>query len=103
MASESKHTPGPWEAHYPEGSNGYWYIEPDSRPNGTGRIATAYHADTPEQVASNARLIAAAPDLLVALEELYTHHAYKDPEAQKALDTPVMAKARAAIAKAKGE
>lgn len=53
----SKHTPGPWIA---KGDNVYEENEP-------GRIAKTC-GGTDEQAAANARLIAAAPDLLEALK-----------------------------------
>jgi hypothetical protein len=47
----------------------------------------------------DARLIAAAPDLLEVLEELLTHF---EPGTHRVLASPQVVKARAAIAKAKG-
>lgn len=60
----TKHTPGPWHTGKPELSNGYVWINP---PDGCcGEIATAWHIDQGSAEA-NARLIAAAPDLLETL------------------------------------
>ena len=65
----SKHTPGPWEA-----SEGYpsdvWHVD---MPNRTLSVSVSRHEtdDMPvEEVQANARLIAAAPDLLAALERI---------------------------------
>ena len=94
-----RHTPGPWEA--------------TTTPAGKGKVvdrigasicnttAGAYKTQT-----ANARLIAAAPDLLEALEELHDRVAgecgcslYRDEsDADFNLDQRI----RAAIAKAKG-
>lgn len=55
-----KHTQGPWKAEWDD--NGQWYIEP------LGITGHALRGDSGECVESaNAHLIAAAPDLLEAL------------------------------------
>ena len=65
----SKHTPGPWKAHFEEA---YFVTGPDR-----GRVAMMMNLKGPhglggrrsgEESAANARLIAAAPDLLEALQ-----------------------------------
>lgn len=87
------HTPGPWEMNV--GIDGAVVYHPDQ-----GTIA-----DVPMDLSDhphNARLMAAAPDLLEALEELL--HA-PDPDEVEDF-TPLyraITKAHAAIAKAKGE
>ena len=65
----SGNTPGPWEA-----SEGYpsdvWHVD---MPNRTLSVSVSRHEtdDMPvEEVQANARLIAAAPDLLAALERI---------------------------------
>jgi hypothetical protein len=104
----SKHTPGPWEA------NGYHIRQ---RITGTRSIAevayTGPHHTPPNEYPkscrlvdeANARLIAAAPDLLEALEKCAAvigapqeGHWATDDEVNDAYDSAV-----AAIAKAKGE
>jgi len=59
----SKHTPGPWELHL--GYNGAFRIEKD------GVVITdrGPYLDRHLEMHANARLIAAAPDLLEALKE----------------------------------
>ncbi len=61
----SKHTPGPWEA-----AERGEYLDYGGRSRvifGDGiRLAVVHHNDVPEDEA-NARLIAAAPDLLAAI------------------------------------
>ena len=81
----SKHTPGPWRV----GGRGEYLNQLNIEPC----IGVAYGHDV--ELIANARLIAAAPDLLEALEALI--------EDQRDASLPVLAKARAAIAKAKGE
>ncbi len=87
----SKHTPGPWFA----ASEGSYKVA--SVTSNTG-----IYADTlPEaaQIAADARLIAAAPDLLSVCKELVASAAYWSD-----YDVPVgiVDRLRAAIAKAEG-
>ena len=84
----SKHTPGPWKF---IDIIGCCAIETPSRQ------LLKYISPTATNVA-NARLMAAAPDLLEALEEFMAHG-----EQAFGHDFDVMIKARAAIAKAIGE
>jgi hypothetical protein len=87
----SKHTPGPWRVvdswndYMVEGQNGEEIIWQDGPHN------------TPTINKANARLIAAAPDLLEALVAIVGNSSI-----QRVSDE-LHAKARAAIAKAKGE
>lgn len=102
---EFKGTPGPWEA---------------CRNNvHTGQIATIHHCfgndwvevwsldwpDTEEKQEANAKLIAAAPDLLKALQCLVK--SYDDFRTRTGRDSkpqsPELLKAKAAISKALGE
>jgi hypothetical protein len=136
----SKHTPGPWVAtcsdvvgERPIGDSGlrFWNVEESDGPKYRGNVASVFSAEhiggiTIAERNANARLIAAAPDLLEALEgtlgllrqaqDILTAYLHPDsardgdeavsallglldgPE-QRAIETP----ARAAIAKAKGE
>ncbi len=61
----SKHTPGPWKIEYSDTST-----RPDLKIKGNMLVATTppLHSDREinEEVKANARLIAAAPDLLAA-------------------------------------
>jgi hypothetical protein len=90
----SKHTPGPvWTAH-------------DKRPHchgfsifaGNEFVAFVGDSDGRTDCASNARLIAAAPELLEALKDLLE---WFDDESRSPRPAPLK-KARAAIAKAEG-
>ncbi len=91
----AQHTPGPWfVAHLPDGQGSWVACDPD----GCGIHADgSYMAVCVSPIGeANARLIAAAPDLLAALEGLF-----------RLLDAgslyePQAFAARAAIAKAKG-
>lgn len=98
----SGHTPGPWtveDGHTQRDSGGirYWQIT-----DGQDAIACnqfCYAGSSPEVNAANARLIAAAPDLLAALEMMIADFAD-----YPASERPCLAfdRARAAIARAKG-
>ena len=93
-----KHTPGPWEAVDSLTIRGPFCIGDPSRP---GWLIAGLPANIPEaERVANARLIAAAPELLEALqaiEVLFTPLA-RDSTAATWID-----KARAAIAKAAGQ
>ena len=98
-----KHTPAPWRV----SSESPRIIKKDYRAIGSdagfliastmGNDNSGFYASEQEADA-NARLIAAAPELLEALEELITATQHLDQCHQATAD-----KARAAIAKAKGE
>ena len=94
------HTPGPWKwdgnvcDYDPEQEAPWLVLDPDSSttdPILRGEI----HCGNP----ANARLIAAAPDLLKALQAMLTHMGMDEDEWNK----PTFDQARAAIAKATGE
>lgn len=98
--SKAQHTPGPWSFSSKGGSNG-------TVLSGDFVIARCQRIDGDEwkqQSRANARLIAAAPELLEALNELLARSenfhaanvAFKDFDAARC----AMEKARAAIAKA---
>lgn len=89
---EEKYTPGPWEVDGP-------------RIYSTTKtlVATVGLFRSLETASANARLIAAAPDLLAALESLLEWAAdVHDPMKQSRINYSGMDAARAAIAKAKG-
>lgn len=83
------HTPGPWIRKKPEeyGPPSADWIEGDGRT-----VAYAYRE-------ADSRLIAAAPDLLEALEEISSRWT----PAGSIFTNPSIERARAAIAKARGE
>jgi len=94
------HTPGPWEAH----ENGHIYAE--ERANAVARIfENYYHRDG--EANANARLIAAAPDMLAALEGVVaTYRTFRNvPKREQEwtpLDDEALGAAFSAINKAKG-
>lgn len=101
---EKKHTPGPWQLKVAEFGGPH---EVSFAPKSYGRIASVFtpgfqnlpEAPTTQECEANARLIAAAPDLLEALEAALEYldanpDDYSNPRANIA---------RAAIAKALGE
>lgn len=93
------HTPGPW--HIRKGPDRYIVADPEKVDGGISWVTVARaYPDAKEQDA-NARLIAAAPELLAACEAALRYLDYTDPmgvesqEEQDLLD--------AAIRKARGE
>lgn len=58
--ARSLHTPGPWKAFKPLDSNGYVYVQSESGEE----ACTCYYSNAE----ANARLIAAAPELLDTLK-----------------------------------
>jgi hypothetical protein len=104
----SKHTPGPWKAQLREFPEGQWFLEGQwevvSMCEPERLIAEAApHIDSDSEEA-NARLIAAAPDLLEALISATRCLAWHVDEHGRSheMDEVAMERARAAIAKAKG-
>ncbi len=94
---ENKHTPGPLDiVTHKDGRHKEFVI---MQTNGMNKVATApYHHVTKETALANARLIAAAPDLLEALEVM------RDNETIRAVcPSPIWATITAAIAKARGQ
>lgn len=112
----AKHTPGPWYSR-PAASGARDFGICASAPSARlGVVVVAevfaeleYEGERSEQTQRNARLIAAAPDLLAALQAVVDGYesllADRLPAKQKALATqlPAIVEARAVIAKATGE
>ena len=94
-----QHTPGPWSAEIPSASNGYVWIDPVD--GCCGEIATVWN--THDNSEANARLIAAAPDLLEALKAVVNDWVAPDDLPFEDGEMPALDAARAAIAKATGE
>jgi hypothetical protein len=96
----SKHTPGPWwpvDDDHPVTADGYVKAIVAEKPS----IIVAYSSE------DNARLIAAAPELLEALRQLMFRTGHKWEEGGNAVEVAnrkhVRELARAAIAKAEGK
>jgi len=85
------HTPGPWHYQSSAGDHDYLVYDEDNGKD----IAIVRNFDV-----ANARLVAAAPELLEACETLANYVA--DLEGGNGRTFGIVTKARAAIAKAKG-
>lgn len=84
---EAKHTPGPWRA-MPDGA-----IQRDApMPMGGAVVAYTRHAAIATQ-AANARLIAAAPDMLTALQTIALHIPSLDAQGVRELCDAAIAQA----------
>ena len=99
---KARHTPGPWSHH--RTFNGDHFISAEGR-RGRIELATVY-AEAEYQpklpLEANARLIAAAPELLAALKELVER--CDGPEGVRPDGSNIQTiRAHAAIAKAEGE
>ena len=100
--SEAKHTPGPWHLEEMGYNSSSYYIRGSSESGdrltiGKGAVAHIPRS-TVNPMEANARLIAAAPELLEALAEIVSA---ADGRGWDQLD-PSFSKARSAIAKATG-
>ena len=98
----SKHTPGPWEIkrHY---DPGYKFI---SAPKHSGLAQVVWcmeDEDRSPECEANAHLIAAAPELLEALEKVDSYWSSPGEDDWVTHYNTVLQPVRAAIAKAKGE
>lgn len=104
-----KHTPGPWK-HYrrsstdPDELHRFFIGQPEGNNHIIANTVKEYESIDDE---ANARLIAAAPDLLDALERLFEHTAmihngWGEIDNTKEANSAIR-DARAAIAKAKGD
>lgn len=104
---DTKHTPGPWEMHQPEGCAGFYF---DSGPVQFYVKRTSLAGA--DEMEANARIIAAAPALLAALDRLLARYDTPGGHSPGCQEYPPgcddskcceIAQARAAIAAAKGE
>jgi len=87
-----KHTPAPWKIHKNIGKKGELGIVADAAPCIIAVMGN--QREWPEEAEANARLIAAAPELLAALIAVMPILLHNRPDGQ------IYADARAAIAKA---
>jgi len=103
----NKHTPGPWEVTDLRHSIVVRTESPNKTKYGASRYAAigGFDRSDPDQLSealANARLIAAAPDLLEALELMLDR--FRDTEGSHGQwEEEATENARAAIAKARGE
>ena len=116
MASAAKHTPGPWQSQHAFDIDGVLTIignvdGPDDGQYHYTRVADVADTRYDAEMLANARLIAASPDLLDALELMVSAHPVcshpmggegspvrRQQEEQRA----AVVKARAVIAQARG-
>jgi len=106
--SKATHTPGPWDHNDTLlTTNNLIEIFNDRDLMGEEPIADVYSYENADKAKANARLIAAAPELLEALGEIRECLAawmeIADPEDMRQYDTDAINKANAAIEKATGE
>lgn len=115
----SKHTPGPWKMRNRTGNHDWnnWRIAAEDGPGRVGGICRLDESLTGEESEANARLIAAAPELLEALREtlefaIEANNRIQPPESKEEMESgfgcnswtvDVFKRARAAIAKATAE
>lgn len=98
--NEARHTPGPWRVN-PRGSD-IWNIESEKTGEHIARVSSSMQPGG--RFDDDARLIAAAPDLLSALEGcLRDMRSMRISNDCDPVNTYSMDAARAAIAKARGE
>lgn len=105
-ASAASHTPGPWRA---DRNDCYWEIKSELHGQIGDACASKYifinGVQMPDEeaehiAAANARLMAAAPDLLDVLQEIVDYRGGADSALH---DEYVMERVHAAIAKAEGQ
>lgn len=90
----TQHTPGPWHVSKASPTR---VIESGPRGNSIAKMGLNLGVCSQGEAESNARLIAAAPELLEALQEMINCYADELPNGK---ERPVVREARAAIAKA---
>lgn len=106
---ETKCTPGPWQTWNFNDDPRHIAVGPKSGGLAIAEIVACnahgcYTAETERQAMENARLIAAAPDLLNALDELLEHVQWRRrTEGETAGPRDVTHRARAAIDRARGQ
>lgn len=93
-----RHTPGPW-TYFPKRKYGEHHVSVPIKDSGM-RLALFPDGIDTENPVADARLIAAAPELLAACRELVERHDANLPDGVQFTD--LVAAARAAIAKATG-
>jgi hypothetical protein len=99
--SKSKHTPGPWRAQLHEDFEGQWGVVSTCEIEWLIAEAAPHIDGDPDE--ANARLIAAAPELLEALQALRRICADTPAVERNPRFVTANSAALAAIAKAKGE
>jgi len=104
--TETKHTPGPWSVIPPDENSKSWFVGRDRLGASIGTVPEHFKDDRTfyvccfryfpiDDAEANANLIAAAPDMYEVLEDLLKYKGVMSDES--------VARARSAIAKARGE
>ena len=102
MEQKAAHTPGPWKfGKELTARSGEWLVSFDAGSKGRGIAIAETRAGSGNEEA-NARLIAAAPELLAALETAYMALIGYLPAHRNDVTDAAIGAARAAITKAKG-
>jgi len=99
MEQKAAHTPGPWNCNHSSAS-GYDIVCSENSP--TDVCVISRRDKTTGEIDANARLIAAAPELLAALETAYMALIGYLPAHRNDVTDAAIGAARAAITKAKG-
>ena len=104
MQSEAKHTPGPWRILDPSSPVPHEHVRVVVGKGRTARdtVASAAAYRRAEECEANARLIAAAPDLLEALRVITSHAQETYPHFESERGQRDIAAALEAIRKATG-
>ena len=100
MEQKAAHTPGPWNCNHSSAS-GYDIVCSENSP--TDVCVISRRDKTTGEIDANARLIAAAPELLAALETAYMALIGYLPAHRNDVTDAAIGAARAAITKATGE
>ena len=102
---KTKHTPGPWriQSEYNYGERISLWVDSDPRTHGDTKsgvkiIVSNFHGHNVDEISANARLIAAAPDLLDVLADIV-----KSFDVESGPTQAELARAKYVIAKARGE
>jgi len=96
----AQHTPGPWQA---VSMTAYTYVILDLDGDAVGTAVARSSYEPPDTPLANARLMAAAPDLLAALQRIATMRDLPIGDAQEEMSSRLYAAEIAAVAIAKAE
>ena len=104
MEQKAAHTPAPWliEWNAAQGGEGHYITDSNDMGELSRIAAVLFHDDADGETRANARLIAAAPELLAALETAYMALIGYLPAHRNDVTDAAIGAARAAITKAKG-
>ena len=100
---KNKYTPGPWAAHALPITNTFEVKAPNANMGERHVCCTDSLNVSDETKIANARLIAAAPELLDALEELYSITYGKHKDNDQVSEEYIVNLVQTVIAKARGE